>query len=297
VNYTSFASGLQAAMLNAIPLIVCDGAKVKQNETIPQITNSVNIVGENPIGQRFAYFTIENPDLAYIFIINTANTDIVLFENLNFIFETTLFQIIGDSHLTLLNSRCWFGDTCVEVATSQTALIVNPGLEADTVTFMANGIGILFISGYITCHHCTFYDSLVASVLLRNPTQTPNDYITMYDHHYENVLFPIAQQLLGPGGPLNAPSVISNSYTDVTNFFNCQSYKILPLPTLDGTFGGRSISASLSSTNTTCPDCNCSQSVIVDIIMGMSFLIFLILLWILVSRNKSKPTNKKTSGV
>lgn len=296
VNYTIFANGLQAAMLNDLPLIICDGAKVRLNETIPIITKSVTVIGENPVGQRFAYFTIENPDLNPAFVINAANTDIVMFENINFVFETTLFQILGDSRLVLSNSRCWFGDTCVEISAALTGIIAPPGLEADTVTFMANGIGILFYSGHIKCNHCTFYDSLVASVLLRNPTPTPADYIEMYDHHYANCLFPIAQQLLGPGGPLNAPSIVSDSYTDATNFFNCQSYKILPLPTLDGTFGGKSFSESM--TNTTCPDCDCaSASVIGDIIAGLSFLIFLMLIWVLVSRNKSKPINKKQTNI
>lgn len=250
-NFTRFSDALAAAIANSLPLIVCDQAKITANETIPTITSSVVITGELTPGSPFPYLTVENLQLDPIFVIDAANGDVVLFENLQIDFKTTLFSIQGQAQLTLLNFKCWFGITCVQVSTLTTGS-VPPGLAGDTAVFMGNAIGILHNTGFVTCNHCTFYDSLVAAILTRNPAPNPFIYITLYDHHYQNVLFPLAAQT-AIEQPLVAPE-LSPSYVDMTDFFACFDYQ-KPSST-EQLFG----SAGCPPTTTACPVCASCQN-------------------------------------
>lgn len=284
-NYTLLSKAMVAGMSNAMTIIVCDEAIVQANEILPVINSSLSIMGVNPVGTEFAYLTITNLNLDSVFIVNASNSDLVIFENLNIVYEKTLFSVVGRSQLIVTNLKCWFGETCISVNTGTVGL-THPGVIVDTVGFIANDIGILWYNGYITCLHCTFYDSLVAAVLLRNLYPTPTDYITMYDHHYINVADPSAQQT-GPGQPLMPPLSVSAAYVDGTDFYNCQTYVILPLPNLNGAFGDFS-----NGTCPICPDCgtvNVKASAAGEVIGGGIVLVAILLLCVLYSRNKPKP--------
>jgi hypothetical protein len=279
-NYTTLSSAMIAAMENNFCIVVCDKAFVFANETLPNITSSLCVTGDTPIGMVFPYLTVENNLTSPTFFINASNSDSVVFESINIINAGTLFSIVGESQLTLLNMRCYNGQVCVEVNSSTTRGLLQPGLYADTASFMANAIGILNINGWVNCKHCTFYDSLVSSVLTRNTSPNPWVYFEMYDQHYINSLYPIALQY-APGEPIAPPAGISSTYADSTNYFNCQTYATV------NAFGA----------GEGCPPCaacpSCSSRNILQVLFGIG-------VWILVfaclftccRRNKTDKVKK-----
>ena len=279
-NYTSLSTAMIAAMENNFCIVVCNNAVVFANETLPNITSSLCVTGDTPTGSVFPYLTVENNITSPTFFINASNSARIVFENLNIVNAGTLFSIVGESQLTLANMRCWFGNICVEVNSSITRALLPPGLYADTASFMSNAIAVVNINGWVYCMHCTFYDSLVASLLTRNPSSNPWAFFVMYDQHFINSLFPQALQY-SPGDTIAPPAGISSTYTDSTNYFNCQTYAVL------NTFGA----------GETCPPCaacpSCSGRNILQVLFGIG-------VWILVfaclftccRRNKTDKVKK-----
>ena len=283
-NYTLLSTAMVAAMDNSYCIIACDGAVVQANETLPNITRSICIMGETPVGTVFSYLTIENNITTPTFFVNASNSARIVFENINIVNAGTLFEIVGQSQLTLLNMRCWFGNICVQVQTSTTSGLVPPGLFADTATFMSNAIAILNINGWVYCNHCRFYDSITASLLTRNPSSNPWAYFVMYDQGFINCLFPQGLQY-APGDVLSPPAGLSNYYVDSTNYFNSQTYAELQ------SFGA----APACEPCAACPSCPSTN--IVQLLFGIG-------LWVLIiacvatccRRNKTDKAKKNTAS-
>jgi len=282
-NFTTLGAAMNASMANDFCVIVCNGALVGFNETLPVITSSICIMGETQVGTVLAYLTIENNITTPTFLVNASNTARVVFENINIVNSGTLFEVIGQSQLTLLNTRCFFGNVCVKINTTTINALLPPGVLGDTVTFMSNAIPVEQITGWFYCTHCTFYDSLTAALLTRNPSSNPWQFFVLYDQTFVNVIFPYALQPYA-GAVLSPPAGITANFVDSTNLFDCQTY------TQFTSFGAAG----------DCPACAaCPSTPSVNIVQ----ILFAIGIWLLIfacyavccRRNKSDKS-KKTGG-
>ena len=222
-NFTSLGAAMNASMANDYCIIVCNGASVAANETLPVITSSLCIMGETPVGTVFSYLTIDNNITSPTFLVNASNAARIVFENINIVNSVTLFEVIGQSQLTLLNMRCWFGNICVQINTTTINGLVPPGVVADTATFMSSAIAVVQVNGWFYCTHCVFYDHATAALLTRNPSTNPWQFFVVYDQTFINVLYPYALQY-EPGQTIAPPAGITATFVDKTNMFDCQTY-------------------------------------------------------------------------
>lgn len=261
-NYTSLNEAITAAKTNNAPVMVCDGAVVTANETIDTIDQGVHIIGDAPPGKRKAYLTFETESDDFVFTIDAGNGDLVVFENINIVYDNYLFLVKGQSQLTLTNFTCWFGLKCVTVVADTTG-VIPPGLVIESSAFMMNAYAIFHSSGHIRCTHCSFYDSLTGAVITNNTAQNPFSFINMYDHHYINVLFPIGVQGLSTS-VISAPT-FSDEYVDSTRFFNSQTY----FDPTSGAFG--SDSGGGTATLPPCEKCECDTTWLLVIIFSIAF--------------------------
>lgn len=279
-NYTTLDDAIGAACVNFYIVYVCDQASVAENETIRPITCPLHIMGTTPVGTVMSYLTIENTNSSdvVVFLINATNGAAVVFENINIVFDHTLFSVVGESQLTLYNMRCWGGYKCVEVNTVTTSALP-AGLFADTAKFYDNVYAIFHASGYVRCHHCTFYNSITGAIITNNTSPNPWIYVTLYDWDTPNVLFPLGIQYV-VDGPI-ASTALSPTYADQTNYRNTQTY----VPA--SSFGS-------SATCAPCEECDsCTSTHLTQIIFGIGFwAIVFACCMVCVVRSRSNKGNK-----
>jgi hypothetical protein len=289
-NYTKLCDAIQAAEDNGAVVCVCDGAYVDVNETVCNISRGVTVSGCTVTGTIFPYLTLENNQTT-AFYINVSNGEPVVFEYINIVFGVpfygTAFTVVAQSQLTLSNMRCWFGFACVQVM-SQTVGLTPPGVVADTVGFISNDYAILHFTGFVTCTHCTFVNSLIGSLVTRNvfPPASNNPwtaFFTLYDVHFMNVLYPMSIQLT-LGGVMNPPT-LSDNWVDAQNYYTCQTYM-----TLNNTFG--------SPGQPLCPTCSPCSTTVVQIALSIAVwaFIYVCVMWLIAKLCGGSKKKKKSGG-
>jgi hypothetical protein len=212
-NYTTIGAALTEAFSNGLPVRVCDVAKIKVNETIPVISQSVSVIGD--VGTSRAYLTVEDLSLSPVFVITA---DSVTFQDLNIINQNTLFSVQGTGFLLLQHVRVWFGKLGVSVNVAST-ISHTTGVEADHTMFISSGVGILQVAGDVLCRDCDVVDARDAAFITR--TSNFNTFLTE-DCVFVNVLIPYASQTM-VDGPLIRVDV-SEKFVDEASIINCKTY-------------------------------------------------------------------------
>jgi hypothetical protein len=228
-NYTLLSAAMTAAMAGpatAVPIVVCDGARVRAGEVLPVITSGITIMGESGgEGTLIAALTIDNMGTGAVFTVSAPNGESVVVQSLAIVAgKQTLFSVTDSATLTLRDFKCELTSTCVLVNTATTTGAVPPGLDADTAVFIGSIIAILHQKGNVACRHCSFEDTFEGAIVTRLSVYDPYVFITLYDVHFVNTLYPLAYQS-GAGAPLSPPE-ISPEYVDRVLFFNTQTYSV-----------------------------------------------------------------------
>ena len=228
-NYTLLSAAMAAAMSGpeyAVPIVVCDGARVAANEVLPAITEGITVVGESGGGGApFTSLTVDSATGGAVFAVAAPNGVAVVFQSLAMIATgQTLFAVSGGATLTLRDVKCELTAVCVSVATDGAPAAVPPGLDADTAVFVGTLTAIVHTQGHVTCRHCTFEDTFEGAIVTRLAVYDPYVFFTLYDVHFVNTLYPLAYQA-APGAPLSPPE-LSPAFVDRTLFFNTQTYSV-----------------------------------------------------------------------
>lgn len=296
LNYTKMGPALTAAMEMQLILWVCDQSVVGINDTLPVINQSVTVMGNRPRGQTFSYLTIENPQLLYIFVINvTDSPNPVVFENLNLVSSNTLFIVNGTSQLVLANFRCYFSIVCVELNPSLPVTPARQSLLVIESRFEGNAVSILHRNGYFACEDSTFFNILdVAMLTFNSDTNNPyNTYMSLYNNVFVNVLYPLAYENLALANPYFEPPRLSNTYTDATAYVSCQTYTPVSTANAPTSFG---VSSTPCTSNCTACETCASESLIIKLLDTLSFLFFMIVLFLLVSTCVKYATRSKITN-
>lgn len=240
VNYTTFKAAYEGATIDSevvtfgIPVRVCDGAQIGEDEETVVITNPVEVIGDISETTGRAKWTVENPTLNPIIAVLA---DSAIFRDIQFIFETTMFTVEGAGYLYIDHVRFWFGEVAIRVDTNG-----NPGTgtEIDHGVFFSVGRAVQMLSTEVICIDCRMINILdgafvaTDAVLIRSIIST--------DNTFTDVAKPFAIQG-DPGGPITQAE-LSQAYIDKTDLINCRTY-----PDSTVTFGASSGTSSKNCRN------------------------------------------------
>ena len=224
VNYTTVGAALTAAFVNGVPVRVCDQAKILANETVPEIAQSVAVIGD-VAGASRAYLTVEDLALSPVFAVTA---DSATFIDLHIVFKNQLFAVAGGGQLHLDHVRLYFGEVPVELALAAPG---DTGLIGDHVQFVSTGVAVVRTAGELSCVDCDLVTLRDAGFVSRSGDF---DGINTPDLTAVDVPVPYALQA-APGSPFIKVDV-SEDYVDEISIINCKTYPET-CPTADPAFG------------------------------------------------------------
>jgi hypothetical protein len=165
-NYSSLTSILSS---NSVSLYgytahACVGSMLQLNETIPIFINfSFTLIGDpDLITNQKMIFQVSSPIKSEVFLITGIGT-VVVFRDLQFIYNTTLVIVGSESLLRIYDCYLWIGNIGIIIMTTTDSIEVS-GFYGKNVVFGGNGIGIHQITGFAVCYNCRFLNSRIAGI-------------------------------------------------------------------------------------------------------------------------------------
>jgi len=288
-NFTAAEIGaaISTATIMMRTLVVCNGAVVPANATIPPIISPLVVRGEVLEDGAAASWDFEDFLSPVIWLISSPGVE---FSSLQISCGTTFARVIGAGSVVFRDFKFGSGVAGIEIAATPPLVLPNPpgpvnlttGVDCDRCYFDTTITGVILeTAAPFRCAGCQFIDNTDAGVLSLLPDATSHDAFFPVGVVFANTINALATQF--NDNPL--PKDVSDVYAFQRNLFSCTSFSEADCPEATPAFGG-------AASNCDCPPILDRDVQILLVITALAILLTNLLCCIF-SKNRQRPVNLK----